>query len=162
VSRAFQKKALPALDEMIARGVAGAGTGFAKVTLGNEPEPTLHGPLRRTTMRSKILSLTAALAVFAGVAALPSHAQAWNWGRFYGTGNYPSYGYWPSYYATPTVNYPTYRNYYMPTYNAYYPGYNRYYYPGYSTYAPGAYYPTYRNYYRQAPVYNSGGPYFPY
>lgn len=99
-------------------------------------------------------SLLLAVAVTLGTLMATSEAQAWTWGRFYGTGYYPSVGYTPSYYpSVPSLDYsyyPSYQNYTYPTYNAYYPGYYNNYNLGYTS---GVYAPPYRDYYAPGALY---------
>lgn len=108
-------------------------------------------------MRALILAAAVALGT---LVVDTGEAQAWTWGRFYGTGYYPSIAYTPGYYPQtfPENNwgsggysyYPSYQDYTYPSYNAYYPGYYNNYNLGYTS---GIYAPPYRSYYSPGTVY---------
>jgi hypothetical protein len=103
-------------------------------------------------MRKLVLSLVLVAGTIAGVAMLPSKAEAQRWWRrgMY-RGYYPGFVYdypaYSSFYYTPAYSsfyMPTYSSfYYTPTYSSFYtPAYSSSYWsPGYTTmYAPGGFY----------------------
>jgi hypothetical protein len=105
--------------------------------------------------------ITATAVALGSLALLPAEAQAWTWGRFYGTGYVtssdapPSYSYSTAPAGTGYVYYPGYNQYYLtPTYNylgynAWYPSYDASYYynRGYVIGPYGSAVPGYNNYY---------------
>jgi hypothetical protein len=102
--------------------------------------------------------IVAAAVTIGSLALAPTEAQAWTWGRFYGTGYSQSSGYAPSYYPAPSSApgydyYPSYQNYTYPQYNSYSNGYYNNYNLGYGS---GLYAPPYRSYYVPGTYYGYG------